>query len=105
MVNSSETEERSSPEVEQQAHPFWSSTNPAGWADDDDDDAEEVSLLSLAISPRTSLESMLTLATSFTITAIFNPSLLASRCCKQVVFPLPKNPLKTVMGTTLPLLL
>jgi len=96
--------------MEQQAHPFWSWTNPAGWADDDDDDdddveEEEVSLPSLAISPRTSLESMLTLATSFTITAIFNPSLLVSRCCKQVVFPLPKNPLKTVMGTTLLLLL
>ena len=84
---SSDTDDRSSPDVEQHAHPFCSSTMPAGRA----------GLVSpilfvpsdVALCPRTSLESMLTLATSFTMTAIFNPSLLFSICCNNVVFPDP----------------
>jgi len=32
------------------------------------------------------------------MTAIFIPSLLFRRCCRRVVFPLPKNPDKIVIG-------
>jgi hypothetical protein len=74
--------------MEQHAHPFESSTKPAGfpWAED------------VAEFPTISLLSMLTSATSFTITAILQPSLLLRRCCRRVVFPLPKNPEKIVIG-------
>lgn len=66
--------------MEQHAHPFWSSRTP---------------LTELV----TSLESMLTLAISLTITPILVFSVFSSRCCNVVVFPVPRNPESSVIGT------
>ncbi len=50
--------------------------------------------------PETSLASMLTAATSFTITPTRRPSLFSKRCFNAVVFPVPKKPLRIVTGVS-----
>lgn len=70
-----------SSDKEQQAHPFCNWTIP-----------------SALLLPDTSLLSILTDATSLTITAILIPFLFSSKFFRSVVFPDPRKPDITVMG-------
>mmetsp|Transcript_10623 Transcript_10623/g.26941 ORF Transcript_10623/g.26941 Transcript_10623/m.26941 type:complete len:330 (+) Transcript_10623:548-1537(+) len=84
----------SSSEAVQHAHPFCSSTVSAISAVDPPAPA-----LACMLSFLTSFASMLTAATSLTMSPIFI-DVCVSSCLSSVVFPAPRNPLMSEMGTT-----